>query len=325
MKKINRNGYCIVCFLVILFSFLSLKGVKTSDISFNQDSLTLESSVESVKITVLIDNYPNSTLNSPWGLSILVETPNSTILFDTGPDPIALQENAEKLGVDLSQLDLVIISHGHADHVEGLSHVADQNPNITVFVPVDMSSQVKQRISSWNVTMVEVETNLMIKNHIAIIGPLYGPPSEQAVAINVEKLGLIILVGCSHPGVDNLVKEAKDYYDTQPYAVIGGFHLFDKTQEEIIIVVEELLKTNIKRIFPCHCSGDAIRNYLQTNHPSYYEELTVGYSTTFRGDLDASSSSQTSSSASSSSKIEILYVIGGFIMIILFTWRKRRD
>jgi len=132
-------------------------------------------------------------------------------------------------------------------------------------------------------------------------------------------------VGCSHPGVDNLVKEATDYFETQPYAVIGGFHLFDKTEEEIIVVVEELLSTNIRKILPAHDCGDIIRSYLQTNYPSHYEEITVGYSTTLRGNVDTLSSSSPSSSSSSSSKIEILFVIGGFMMLILITRRKNRE
>ncbi|MFX0183329.1 MAG: MBL fold metallo-hydrolase [Candidatus Hodarchaeota archaeon] len=317
----NRNQYSIwiICLLIIFIISISLKSNKQITVSHNIQKYNVESSVESVKITVLIDNYSNGTLYAPWGLSVLVQTSNITILFDTGPDQNTLQGNVEHLRVNVSQLDLVVISHGHADHVEGLSYIAEQNPNITVFVPIDMSSTVKQRINSWDVTMVEIESNYLIKDDIAIIGPLYGPPNEQALAINVKGLGLIIFVGCSHPGVENLAKESVDYFETQPYAVIGGFHTLEEDEEGIRALVDELLSLNLKKICPTHCCGEIIRDYLHNNYPSYYEEISVGYSTTFH-EYEVISSS----SSSSSSSFEFLFVFGGLISLIVKKRKKTK-
>ncbi|MFX0172903.1 MAG: MBL fold metallo-hydrolase [Candidatus Hodarchaeota archaeon] len=315
-KNQNQLRFKIICLVFTLIFLISLRSNKQIIASINQKQSNLESSVESVTINVLIDNYINSTLSAPWGFSILIQTSDLAILFDTGSDPNALQENAEKLEINLSQLDLVIISHGHADHVEGLSFVAEQNPNITVYVPIDMSSTVKQRINSWYVTMVEIDSNHLFRDDIAIVGPLYGPPTEQALAINVKGLGMIIFVGCSHPGVENLTKEAVDYFETQPYAVIGGFHTLEEDEESIQSLVDELLSINLKQIYPTHCCGDLIRNYLEENYPSYYEEVKVGYSTTFQG------GEFTTSSSSVSRSFEFLIGFGGLLLHLTMKRRK---
>jgi 7,8-dihydropterin-6-yl-methyl-4-(beta-D-ribofuranosyl)aminobenzene 5'-phosphate synthase len=316
---------------VILILITSFPGLVASKATNQRSLLTkqhtiLDSSdrgVDSVKFTVLIDNYPNGTLNAPWGLSILVETPNLTILFDTGPDLNALLENVEILGLNLDQIDLVVISHGHADHVEGLSYVAEQIPCITVFIPAAMSSAVKQRITGWNVTMEEIDSTYSISDDIAIIGGLYYPVNEQALAINVKNLGLIIFVGCSHPGVDNIVQRAIDDLGIQPYAVIGGFHMVEADIGAITTLMDELLAMNLTRICPTHCSGDAIRNYLQTNYPLYYEEIKVSYSTSFQGNGLTTSGLTTSTERADSPGFELLFTIGGLISLLVITRKKK--
>lgn len=286
--------------------------------SLNQPKFDLESTVDLVTMTVLIDNYPNGILNAPWGLSILIETPDLTILFDTGPDPDALQENAETLGLSLNQLDLVVISHGHRDHVHGFSYIAEQNPNITVYVPKYMSSYPKQLISSLNATMVEIDSTYLIRDDIAIIGGLFDPINEQALAINVNGLGLIIFAGCGHPGAGTIVQKAIDDLGIQPYAIIGGFHLIEEEIEAITVLVDELLVKNLTKICPTHCSGDLIRTYLRTNYPSHYEEINVGYSTTFHG-----IGLTTLSESANPQSFEFFFVIGGLITLLVMRRRKK--
>ncbi len=283
----------------------------------NPPKVDLESSVDSVKITVLIDNYPNGSLNAPWGLSILVELPDLTILFDTGPDPDALRENAETLGINLNQLDLVVISHGHSDHVQGFSYIAEQTPNITVFVPKYMSAYPKQLIIRLNVTMVEIDSTSLIRDDIVIIGGLYDPINEQALAINVNGLGFIIFVGCSHPGIFNIVQKAIDDLGIQPYAVIGGFHLIEEEIGAITDLVDEVLSMNLTKLCPTHCSGDLIRNYLHTNYPSHYYEINVGYSTIFHG-----TGLTTLTESANPPSFGVFFVIGGLISLFIIMRKK---
>jgi 7,8-dihydropterin-6-yl-methyl-4-(beta-D-ribofuranosyl)aminobenzene 5'-phosphate synthase len=236
------------------------------------------------EITVLVDNNPEEYLKSPWGVSIYVKTQDLSILFDAGPDPQALKENSEKLGVDLKTLDLAVISHEHGDHVRGLSYVAEVNENLTVYVPEHMSTSCKKWIRGLGLNVVEIESTTMISRGIAVIGELYGPPFEQALAINVKDLGLIILVGCSHPGVDNLVAKAAVDLKSKPYAVIGGFHLSGASLDRIRSASEKLVEAGLKKIYPIHCSGEKIRSFLEENYPEVYGGGRVGLKLIFRVD-----------------------------------------
>ena len=90
------------------------------------------------KVTILYDAFGESKeLTKDWGFSALVEHNGKRILFDTGNDAAIFEHNVKALGVDLTKLDFVVISHRHADHSTGLRYVLRVNPNITVYVPAD--------------------------------------------------------------------------------------------------------------------------------------------------------------------------------------------
>lgn len=239
--------------------------------------------LKNVTLTVLIDNNPNSnfSLNSPWGISIYIKTENANILFDAGSSSIALKENCEKLNVDLSTLDFVVISHEHGDHIQGLSYISQLKSNLTVYVPKHMSPSCKTWIRRLGFSLIEIESTTVILRGITIIGELYGPPYEQALAINIKDLGLIIFVGCSHPGVENLVAKAIEDLNVKPYAVMGGFHLSGVSLERIRSTAEQLIKLGLKKIYPIHCSGEAFRNFVKENYPNLYGDGGVGLKVCF--------------------------------------------
>ena len=238
--------------------------------------------VKSLNVTVLIDNNPYGNLSSPWGISLYIETENLTILFDAGPSPEALRANSEKLSIDLASLDIVVISHEHADHILGLSYIAELNKNLTVYVPRHMSGSCKAWIRSLGFNVSEVEDTTVISSGVAVIGELYGPPYEQALAINVKNLGLIVFVGCSHPGVDKIVAKAKEDLNSKPYAVIGGFHLSGASEEKMKSIANNLLNIGLKKIYPIHCSGAAFRKLLKEKYPEAYGDGHVGLRVTFQ-------------------------------------------
>lgn len=235
--------------------------------------------VDYANITIIVDNNPNGTLNCPWGLCIYIETNNYTILLDTGPDPVALQENADSLGIDLSLVDFIVISHYHGDHVLGLEYIASINPNVTIYVPANMQYSTKGWINYIGLNYTEIINSTRIDEGIGIIGELYGPPYEHALVLNVRNRGLVTLVGCSHPGVENIVSKAKDDFEYDPYLVLGGFHLGTETEAYIEDTIAQLVFLGLEKIMPIHCSGDLIRTYMATNHPDLYDEGHVGYQT----------------------------------------------
>lgn len=232
--------------------------------------------VNYAELYVLVDNHEFDDFSSPWGISMLLKTPHSTILFDAGPSPEALERNSYKLGIDLSKLDFAVASHEHGDHIGGFSYVASLTKGLTVYVPRDMTEYSKNELRGLGLNLVEVDETRIIAEGVAVVGELSGPPWEQALAVNVKGLGLIILVGCSHPGVDRIVEKASKDLEAKPYAVIGGFHLGGASEEHVREIVENFKLLGVQKIYPIHCSGERIMEVLQRECPELYGDGHVG-------------------------------------------------
>ncbi len=220
-----------------------------------------------VRIVVLVDNDRLvKGLETAWGLSIYVETPETRFLFDTGPDPTVLKHNAEALHVNLSSIDFVVISHCHGDHTGGLPLIGEVRPGVSVYVPAP--SGLESYVRSLGLKPVPVSGTIEVAPGVWVVKPLYGPPWEECVAINTS-YGLVVLVGCSHPGVDRMVEQAvKDTGVRKVYAVIGGFHLIGAPMSKVAQEVNGLVRLGVAKIYPIHCSGEEVRHYLRTHYPS---------------------------------------------------------
>jgi len=233
-----------------------------------------------VRVVVLVDNEEYvKGLRTAWGLAIYVETPHTKFLFDTGPTPAVLKYNAARLGINLSEVDFVVISHCHGDHVGGLPLIAKLRPGLRVYVPA--SSGLQGYVRGLGLTPVPVNNTLSVAPGVWVLKPLYGPPWEEGVAV-ATRLGLVVLVGCSHPGVNNIVAEAvKDLGTRKVYAVIGGFHLGGAPREEIAEEMEDLASLGVVKVYPLHCSGEEVKEYLREKHPSMLGVGGVGLVLTF--------------------------------------------
>ena len=181
MSKFFRIKKSYVAILIsILTISIGLYGALIDDHSFNERSyLNSQNSsslgqVESLILTVLCDNYPNGYLTSEWGVSFLLEVENATVLFDTGQSYSGLRENSIALNKDLTEVDFVVISHEHWDHIGGLSYVEEINPGVTVYVPEHMASQIFNSINNSNLIAVKIGETTVIQPGIAIIGEIYG-------------------------------------------------------------------------------------------------------------------------------------------------------
>jgi 7,8-dihydropterin-6-yl-methyl-4-(beta-D-ribofuranosyl)aminobenzene 5'-phosphate synthase len=252
---------CLLALLALYFSRLQpeSRGVGAGNAS---------GSAGPVRIVILVDNNPyGEGLETAWGLSICVETRGARFLFDTGPDPGVLERNAERLGVDLGSLDFVVISHGHGDHTGGLELAALRRRGLRVYIPRDEG--LKRYVESLGLRPIQVNETVEVARGVFVVKPLYGPPMEEALAI-VTSRGLVVLVGCSHPGVVNLVRQAARDVGVKPYMVVGGFHMAGSPAEEAREVVEQLLGMGVEKIYPVHCSGDAVRAYLSESHRGSY-------------------------------------------------------
>ena len=227
----------------------------------------------SAKVTTLVDNDVwMQGLASSWGLSLYVEIDfgeeRHRILMDTSGSYDVLFSNVRKLEVDLSDVEAIFVSHWHLDHCGSLSHVLpllrQQTP---VYVPSKSSSGIKT-IREAEGTPIVCSDPVYLMDGVMSTGEMGGGVSEHSLVINMRDKGLVILSGCAHPGIINIVKRAQLVSGvSRVYAVIGGFHISSK--REGAYVAEFLHELGVKLVSPCHCTGvnakEAIADIMKSN------------------------------------------------------------
>ncbi len=191
-----------------------------------------------------------------WGISLLIE---DDILFDTFGHEDLFINGLDICEVDIAKLRHVIISHEHWDHIAGLWYLLEKNRNIQVYVPKHCSAEFKKRIKSYGVVLSEVSSVIKIKRDIFTSGELKGFCGDNIVyehgLIIKSRPGLIVITGCAHPGIIKILTDIKNKFDESIYLLIGGFHLKDKNDLEIIDIVDGFKKIGVNKIVPLHCTG----------------------------------------------------------------------
>jgi len=223
-------------------------------------------STKKIKITTLIeDTSPKRPFYGEHGLSFLIETDENKILFDTGFSGDALIHNLSALNIDLKQINAFVLSHNHNDHGGGLSHIADLIKDKPMYCASNFhegeitdSKEISQKIGNINYAIEpkEILPSIWISQEKDSINSKK-PTKEINLIINLENKGLAIIVGCSHHGLNNLIQNAQQLFDSKIplYALIGGLHLKDNSPEEINQILDGLQKYNFQVIAPNHCTG----------------------------------------------------------------------
>jgi len=206
-------------------------------------------------ITIVYDNYEYTDgLVTAWGFSALVEFGDCTILFDTGGDGPTLLSNGEALGVAWSDVDAIVLSHEHGDHVGGLESVLDLGGAPPVYVPASFPGSYKSRIRA-RTELIAVTEPVEIVPGIHSTGVLRGYPDEQALVVETSA-GTVVITGCAHPGIVNIVERARIVSEADILLVVGGFHLANRTRSEVQRIAEDLLALGVQYVCPTHCTGD---------------------------------------------------------------------
>jgi 7,8-dihydropterin-6-yl-methyl-4-(beta-D-ribofuranosyl)aminobenzene 5'-phosphate synthase len=227
-------------------------------------------------ITVTYDNNPyDDRLKTAWGFSCLVRLPERVILFDTGGDSSILLHNMEQLQIDPEEIDVVVLSHIHGDHVGGLGGILNQNSDVTVYLPASFPQSLKEEIKLYGAEVQEVHEPRELFEGVYTTGELNGGIREQSLIVKTDQ-GLVIITGCAHPGVVNVVQKAREIADDKVYLLLGGFHLGGASASKIESIIDSFERLGVERVAPCHCSGDSARRLLQEHYGEDYIECGVG-------------------------------------------------
>src|SRR5438105_13338901 len=266
------------------------------------------------QITVLYDAFgKSSTMQKDWGYAAIIEYGGKRILFDTGNNSDILAQNAKAKGIDLSKLDFVVMSHRHGDHMGGIAHLLSVNPKVKIYAPKesvgvyggdlpstfyhkDASLPPEQRYydgappavmrfgAAWpgvNFELIDKTTEIAPGIHlISLVSDKPGTMElrELSLAINTPE-GVVVVVGCSHPGIDKIVESAEKINPRIQF-IAGGFHLVVSNDQEIEKIVATLRDTfKVAFVAPGHCTGEPTFTALKKAFGDRY--LYAGLGTTF--------------------------------------------
>lgn len=263
------------------------------------------------RVTILYDAFSDSKeITKDWGFSALVEHDGKRILFDAGNNAAIFEHNVKALGVDLTKLDFVVISHRHADHSTGLKYVLNINPAVTVYAPKESSSQfggtyplaflrpapslpAKMRYFDGNYpetlpvgrfyeggkfTLIDALTE--VAPGIFLVPTISRNPGtlelRELTLVIKGPQGLTFVDGCSHAGVEEILQAAAAI-DPHFHIVFGGLHLVTTPEDQIDTLVANLKnKWKLEKVAPGHCTGEAAFLRLQKAYGENYYYAGVG-------------------------------------------------
>ena len=211
-----------------------------------------------MRLKILYDNVSADGFISGWGFSCLVETVKQKIMFDTGWDGNVLLYNMQRSGITKEDIDTIVISHDHWDHMGGLTHIL--HPDVKVYVPNSFSRQLKHEISQ-KADVIETTGLQAITPDVYTTGEMGEKIKEQALLLKINQ-GIVVITGCAHPGLENFINAAKD--SGEMYGVIGGFHQFNNFD----------CLSDISMIMPCRCTR--YKNEIEAIFPDQYMECKAG-------------------------------------------------
>lgn len=250
----------------------------------------LNGPVDSTRITVLYDAFGDrADLRQDWGFAALVHHNGLRILFDTGNDSEFFRHNVETLNLDLTDLDAVVISHRHGDHTDGLRYLLEINPDVQIFVPGDeyfggptpaaffrnpvdslptrmryFNGAVPQVIphgSPWkHATRSRVTAETEIAPGVRVVtnisrGETFRETPELSLVIDTPE-GQILLVGCSHPGIEQIL-ESVEARIRPVRLLVGGLHWVPLSQAEVQRLSNSLRdEWKVAAVAPGHCTGE---------------------------------------------------------------------
>jgi len=234
------------------------------------------SGVNDRAIKVVYDNNPYTQgLGTDWGFSTFITGADKNILFDTGGDGSLLSGNMKKLAVEPGSIDIVALSHIHGDHTGGLASFLQKNHKIEVFLPEAFPNKFKESVQEHQAKIVEVKQPTKICENVYSTGQLGVWLKEQSLVIRT-KAGLIVIIGCAHPGIVNIINTVKNSTKADILLVMGGFHLEWATRGKIEKIISAFKQCGVQYVSPCHCTGEKAQSLLEKHFDKNYINIGVG-------------------------------------------------
>ena len=229
-----------------------------------------------VTVKVIYDNYAkNQGMTADWGYSIYIDGLEKKVLFDTGTKPEIFESNFEKTGIDAGKTDYLVLSHEHADHTGGISAFVRMKSGIPVIIPNSFSSGFKSRMKGFGLQPLLVREPAMICKNLYTSGELIYKIPEQAMVLDTKQ-GLVVMTGCSHPGIVEMLRKIKTDFNKNIYMVFGGFHLLEKTDSEMKSIISEMKGMGVVKCGATHCTGDRQIKMIREAFGDNYFELGAG-------------------------------------------------
>ncbi|MCP4570456.1 MAG: MBL fold metallo-hydrolase [FCB group bacterium] len=253
-----------------------------------KDSVQVEDTamLQDVRLDIIYDNYPHPEGEiTLWGFSCLIRNTQKTILFDAGDQGDSLMANMAALGIDPKIIELVVISHDHADHTRGLGRLIPESQSPQVILLESFSSELKEQVKVLGGKVVENSKSVEICPYVFTTGEMQGRATEQALVLQTRG-GLIVITGCAHPGVVNIVKCAREMLEGEILLVMGGFHLLQHSREAVNGIISELQDLSVKYVAPTHCTGDIPRQIFKDAYGDNFIELEIGSTITLSDLMD---------------------------------------
>lgn len=265
-----------------------------------------------MRATILIDNLTKNTLSPEWGLSVYIEYENYKILLDTGASGRFLR-NADAMGIDLKAVDCGVLSHAHYDHADGMGDFFDRNPKAVFYLREGAKENCYGKkwyfhkyigihrgfLRKYSGRIVYISGNKEILPGVTLIphttpglekiaervnlyvkeNGRFRPDSfshEQSLVFDTEQ-GLVIFSSCSHGGADNIIREIEAAFPGKKmYAMLGGFHLYKSSEEEVRSLAERIRGTGIRKIYTGHCTGQRAFEILKEELGDCAEQIYTG-------------------------------------------------
>ncbi len=232
--------------------------------------------LEELEITVIYDNRPyRQGLECAWGFSCLIRVTGKTILFDTGGDGDILMGNMEKSGIDPGIIDQVVISHAHWDHTGGMQAFLQLNPGPEVYILSAFPDEISRAVEKSGGSCIEADKSASLCSGAKTTGKMGEAIKEQSLIVETSE-GVVVITGCAHPGIVNIVKRAADISDDDILLVMGGFHLLDKTNTQLQGIISELREMGVRFTAPCHCSGEEAIDAFEEAYRDYFIRIGTG-------------------------------------------------